>query len=244
MKNTQRIRNNRHGFSRRAAACIGFTLIELAVVLMVSSLLMVATIKGQGLVDIAKEKRLESDFRTIPSMLNTYQDRFRALPGDDPNVNGHLAVTGSYDGDGDGIINGNWFDDGATSDSAKIWRHLYKAGLLSDSSFATAVDVAPRNILGYRIGIQGGDASRSPIVDSSGRGMKGSYIICSSGIPGNLAQQLDVSLDDGNPSTGAMMVAQDPGPPYQQVGLLSATLGTGRDTDIRADFHYVVCMST
>ena len=219
----------------------GFTLIEVVVVLVLSSLMIGAAVKGQGLIDTVAAKRLEQDFRTIPALLNAYQDKFKRLPGDDANVGQHLGLANADKGDGDGIINGTWYDEGTVSDSAKIWRHLHQAGLLSDGSF---VADAPVNVLGSRLGIQGGDASQSPIVDASGHGLKGSYIVCSSGIPGNIAQQLDIHLDDGNPATGSVMIAQDPGAPYRQTGLLAATLGSHTDTDIRPDLHYVVCMGT
>src|SRR5882672_5117731 len=91
----------------------GFTLIEIAIVLVIIGLLLGGVLKGQELINNAKVKSYATDFRNIPIMVYGYQDKFRALPGDDA-----LAGTASRPGStlattpagtvGNGVINGVW----------------------------------------------------------------------------------------------------------------------------------------
>src|SRR5512146_250478 len=61
----------------------GFTLIEIAIVLVIIGLLLGGVLKGQELINSARVKNLATDFKNIPVYIYGYQDKFRALPGDD-----------------------------------------------------------------------------------------------------------------------------------------------------------------
>ena len=69
----------------------GFTLIEIAIVLVIIGLLLGGVLKGQELIDSAKVKNLATDYKNIPIFIYGYQDKFKALPGDDANVTAHLS---------------------------------------------------------------------------------------------------------------------------------------------------------
>src|SRR5712664_3241992 len=71
----------------------GFTLVEIAIVLVIIGLLLGGILKGQELINSAKAKSLANDFRAIPVYIYGYQDKFRALPGDDTQVVAHVAGT-------------------------------------------------------------------------------------------------------------------------------------------------------
>ena len=60
----------------------GFTLIEIAIVLVIIGLLLGGILKGQELINSAKVKSLAQDFRNIPIYIYGYQDKYKALPGD------------------------------------------------------------------------------------------------------------------------------------------------------------------
>jgi prepilin-type N-terminal cleavage/methylation domain-containing protein len=60
----------------------GFTLVEIAIVLVIIGLLLGGVLKGQELINSAKVKNMIGDLRTVSSMVYAYQDRFKALPGD------------------------------------------------------------------------------------------------------------------------------------------------------------------
>ena len=62
----------------------GFTLVEIAVVLVIIGLLLGGVLKGQELINSAKVKNVIGEFRNVSTYVFGYQDRFRAMPGDDP----------------------------------------------------------------------------------------------------------------------------------------------------------------
>ncbi len=70
----------------------GFTLIEIAIVLVIIGLLLGGVLKGQELINSAKVKNLANDFRNIPVFIYGYQDKYKAIPGDDANVVTHLGA--------------------------------------------------------------------------------------------------------------------------------------------------------
>ncbi len=64
----------------------GFTLVEIAIVLVIIGLLLGGVLKGQELIEQSKIKRVVNDFNNISAAFATYQDRYKALPGDDLNA--------------------------------------------------------------------------------------------------------------------------------------------------------------
>ncbi len=71
----------------------GFTLIEIAIVLVIIGLLLGGVMKGQELINSAKVKNLANDFKNIPVYVYGYQDKYRALPGDDAQAQSHVGTT-------------------------------------------------------------------------------------------------------------------------------------------------------
>ena len=64
----------------------GFTLVEIAIVLVIIGLLLGGILKGQEMITQAKIKNVINDFNGITAAVTSYQDRYRALPGDDLNA--------------------------------------------------------------------------------------------------------------------------------------------------------------
>ena len=75
----------------------GFTLVEIAIVLVIIGLLLGGILKGQELINSAKVKNLANDFRTIPTYIYAYQDKFKSLPGDDKQADTHLTGAAAAD---------------------------------------------------------------------------------------------------------------------------------------------------
>jgi prepilin-type N-terminal cleavage/methylation domain-containing protein len=230
--------------NHKLRACLGFTLIELSIVLIIISLIMGGILKGQQLINIAKEKQLESDFTSIPQMIYSYQDKFKALPGDDISADNRFSSASNLvqNGDGENLILGDWFVFNPTMDSSIIWQHLRLAGLMSGETNMLSPNYLPKNSLGKAIEIHSasGIAGESPILDNQGKALKGTYIICSRGISGELALSLDIHLDDGNPSTGSMLATRDNG--NFNMAAAPSTIGTNTSSDISHDQLYTVCM--
>ena len=183
----------------------GFTLIEIAIVLVIIGLLLGGVLKGQELINSAKVKNLATDFKNIPVFIYGYQDKFKALPGDDAASVAHLGATaGTPPGatGSNGLIDGLWLPAAATDETALFWQHVRLAGLAPGET-TVAVGAGntflPKNAVGGSIGVT--SAANSPIAT-----LKGSYIICSDSVPGKFAKQLDTTLDDGVSNTGSLQI--------------------------------------
>jgi len=224
----------------------GFTLIEIAIVLVIIGLLLGGVLKGQELINSAKVKNLATDFRNIPVFIYGYQDKYKALPGDDANIATHLSggvapvacapVAAGLCAPGNGIIDGAWNAAAVTDESYVFWQHVRLAGLTAGSTTTGAADYLPVNAVGGNIGIQSGTTvvANSPVKDSGGVAIRGTYIICSPNILGKFAKQLDIQLDDGNTATGSMMATPTTG---YALGAAATTTATIDDAAI-----YTVCM--
>lgn len=220
----------------------GFTLIEIAIVLVIIGLLLGGILKGQELINSARVKNLGTDFRNIPLFIYGYQDKFRTLPGDDPSAAAHVGTASitPASGNGNGVINGDWFSTTAADESVLFWQHVRLAGLapgLTTVPTPLPGDYNPKNASGGIIGIQSGTTSvtDTPVQDKNGVAIGGAYVICSTGILGKFVKQLDIQMDDGETDTGSMMATPTTDP-----------LGKGVDATSTATINdatsYTVCM--
>ncbi|HET7775535.1 MAG TPA: prepilin-type N-terminal cleavage/methylation domain-containing protein [Azospira sp.] len=216
----------------------GFTLVEIAIVLVIIGLLLGGVLKGQELINSAKVKNFVNDFKTVPLFIYGYQDKYRALPGDDIQVGTHLGSAATAASvtllaptsttQGNGRLEGNYNASTGTDETVAFWQQVRLANLASgNADFTTPANVMPTNTDGGKLGIQ----STAPIA-----GMTGSYFVCSEGIQGKFAKQIDITLDDGNTATGSVRVAAGP---YTGTALTAVpTTGTGSIVDSTT---YIVC---
>jgi len=194
----------------------GFTLIEIAIVLVIIGLLLGGVMKGQELINSAKVKNLAADFKNTSLYIYSYQDKYRSLPGDDAQATSHVTgatiATASAVAVGNGRIDGAWDNYTATTSEAFLfWQHVRLAGIATGiTNTADSVGYPQRNTLGGLVGITNSTATDNPIYTANGTILKGAYIICSSNIQGKFAKQLDIMMDDGSTSSGSMMT-QTPG---------------------------------
>ena len=207
----------------------GFTLIEIAIVLVIIGLLLGGVLKGQELINSARVKNLATDFRNIPVFVYGYQDKFKALPGDDMAAITHVVATNN--GNGNGIINGKWDSITATDETQLFWQDVRLAGLAPGPT--TGADLLPTNSAGGIIGITNGTVADNPVL-----GLNGTYVICSAGILGKFAKQLDIQVDDGNTTTGSMrVIATAARPAAAQAAPIDLSAVAGSDA-----ITYTVCM--
>ncbi len=181
----------------------GFTLVEIAIVLVVIGLILGGVMKGQQLVDSARVRSLITDVNGIRSAWFSFQDRYRSLPGDFPNATTQID-SAAVAGNGNGKI-----DDG--QERASVWQQLALAGFINGNfnglraATGTAQDVdcsadtCPRNPYNgyYKISF-GSQAS-----NASG---PANEFFTGGQIPVDILSQMDLRLDDGKANSGRFRV--------------------------------------
>ncbi len=182
----------------------GFTLVEIAIVLVIIGLLLGGILKGQEMITQAKIKNIVNDFNGITAAMNSYQDRYRAIPGDDRNAATRwttLALPAAAVSNGDGQIAGLYNNQlGATAatavqESNTFWWHLRAAGFVPGATTGVAAGLQPNNAVNGILGVETGVAA------TSGLGFV-SVIICTSNLPDKVAIAVDTQMDDGAPAAG------------------------------------------
>jgi prepilin-type N-terminal cleavage/methylation domain-containing protein len=207
----------------------GFTLVEVAIVLVIVGLLLGGMLRAQELVYGAKVKSLANDFRAVPAYIYAYQDRFRAIPGDDRAAATHLpgavAAAGTA---GNGLIDAAWNSTAAGDESRLFWQHVRLANLASGPTDIDDPLYTPRNAMGGVVGVSSAASSLIQIA-----GMRGDYQFCSSAIPGRMVKQLDALLDDADTAKGGLRAVED------GAALQSTAMPT---TGIQEGMTYTLCM--
>ena len=179
----------------------GFTLVELAIVLVIIGLLLGAVLKGQELINNAKYKKFENDLKGLTAAVYTYYDRYGAYPGDDPKARERWRSSYSRirSGDGNGIINGSPTSTSNSDESVQIWRHLRAAGVIPGDPNERNV-TRPATPYGGRYGF--GYRSFGNV--------NANYIFVDN-VPSDVAQRLDEQLDDGKYNSGYIQASGDYG---------------------------------
>lgn len=168
----------------------GFTLVELAIVMVIIGLLIGAVLKGQSMIDDAKQKRLLSDLQGITAAYFTYYDRYNAIPGDDASAHGWAGVTA---GNANGYISGS--ATAPNGESQEAWQALRYAGLISGNPATTGVASLPGHPYGGKFGLS---------VRSFGTGIGTKNYIRVGNIAGSVAEMIDIKLDDGVYNSGSI----------------------------------------
>ena len=188
----------------------GFTLVEIAIVLVMIGLLLGGILKGQELVNSARVRNLADMNAGVQAAYYGFIDRYRQVPGDmtataAASALGDAAITAGGDGDGR-IDNASW------GEASALWVHLTRAGLLQGSydggaKNATAYrasTMAPQNAFnGYMLLGLTRDYSTTGGAPTTTRPPRLGLVL-GDGIPVEIARELDVKIDDRRPLTGAL----------------------------------------
>lgn len=191
------------GLLRPASAVKGFTVVEIAIVLVIIALIMGGVFKGQALIDNARVRSLSTEVSGIQTAWYSFQERYRSIPGDFSKA-GTQIDSAAMSGNGNGRI-----DD--SLERAGVWQQLSLAGFISgqfdgsqaavgtDTDVHCAAGTCPKNPYSgfYKItySAQAADAqSRS------------NEIFTGDQIPVNILSQLDLQLDDGKANSGRFRV--------------------------------------
>ena len=184
----------------------GFTLVEIAIVLVIIGLLLGGILKGQEMITQAKIKNVIADFSGISAAYHGYQDRYRAIPGDDPNAGRWTNAPAAIAGSGNGIVTGTYnfacpaIAVAATPESCLWWDHLRRAGFVSGNGAQQ-----PLNAVTGQIGVETGDGAGGPVLGAAaGAGGFSGLIICSANLPDKIAGAVDTQMDDGQRLSGSV----------------------------------------
>jgi len=176
----------------------GFTLVEIAIVLVIIGLLLGGVLKGQEMIENAKIKNLRNDFNGVMAGFYAYRDRYAAIPGDDPNALARGWVGATAGNSSGTLAAATPFGCVAASagENCQFWRHMRHAGFI-----AGAIDNSnPQNAYTGALGVRQGAAG----VLGAGAAALPGILLCAGSIPGKAAAAVDSAFDDNNSQTGAV----------------------------------------
>lgn len=226
----------------------GFTLVELAIVLVLIGLLLGVLLLGNGILTQSRIRFIANEFEQLKVAILTYQDRYGALPGDDPRAAGRwvtsAGVSRAKNGTGDGRIGGSYqaappagdplvslVIDAASvpipgdGESLNFWWQLRLAELVIAPPPVVTPVAPPLNAYAGVIGVEWAVLGFPRLA------------VCTANLPGEIAIGVDNQLDDGNPRRGLVRAAKHTvdNEPLATADATVATYATG-DTDM-----YIVC---
>ncbi len=183
----------------------GFTLVEIAIVLVIIGLLLGGILKGQELITSARVRNIADQNSGVQAAYYGFIDRYRQVPGDWNATNAAQAIPNvTTGGDDSGRL-----DDPGTGDwteALALWEQMSKSGFIqgnytggTTAPSAADTDKAPRNAFnGFLI------LYRTDDYDDAGTPAERLNLVLGAGIPVNVLRELDLKVDDGFPQTGVL----------------------------------------
>lgn len=201
----------------------GFTLVELAIVMIIIGLLIGGILKGQELIANAAITATVSQAKGIDGALSTFRDAYDAFPGDigNPGVRlpGCNAAPCNAGGDANNRIDTAAINAGNTSGDENVmaWAHLAAVDLITG--------VAEPDVVGWGQGLPAAEAGGGFTIGFHGGGalgisgaLRGGHYLTILADPANgvsgaggdeallptQAARIDRKMDDGGPTTGSV----------------------------------------
>ena len=183
----------------------GFTLVEIAIVLIIVGLLLGGLLKGQELINSARVRNLADTTTGIQAAYFGFIDRYRRVPGDwnATDASTAIGVAVNTGGNDNGRLDnpaGNYTENNG------LWEQLSKSGFIQGTyaggtaAPTAAGEVSPLNAFNNVIAI--GRTS-----DYRGTNPVRLNVMVGRGVPVDLMYELDLKLDDGAPDTGVVRAA-------------------------------------
>jgi len=183
----------------------GFTLIEIAIVLVIIGLLLGGVLKGQELITSARVRNLISQQDGVKAAYFGFLDRYRALPGDYTSATTNIAnivATAACNG-GNGNGNGRIESTSGLQENILVWEHLSKAGFINGSytcAAAASSTSAPANAFAVFLELTWDSAYDDP---TGAQSTSSRHNLKTGGqIPSDLLGEVDRKVDDGSATGG------------------------------------------
>ncbi len=186
----------------------GFTLIEIAIVLVIIGLLLGGVLKGQELINTARVRALNNTVDGVTAAWFSFQDRYRGFPGDYTQADVNLPG-GPANGDGNGLVD-------TAAERAMVWMHLHAAGYITGGftnaaatvanadEYACPLTVCPDNGFGAGMNLNYGALNQTQAAAAAP--VNAHELITGRGVPVEVLAELDRKVDDGNAGSGAMQL--------------------------------------
>ena len=183
----------------------GFTLVEMAIVLVIIGLLLGVILKGQELIISARVRNIADQNSGVQAAYYGFIDRYRQVPGDWGSANATQSIPGvTTGGNADGRLNdagsGDW------EEALALWEHLSKSGFIQGNYIGGTAqhnqndnNKAPRNAVNGFLMLY-----RSTDYYDAGTPSDKLNLVLGAGIPVNVLAELDRKIDDGLPQTGVL----------------------------------------
>jgi prepilin-type N-terminal cleavage/methylation domain-containing protein len=115
---------------------LGFTLVELSIVIIIIGFLIAGVSAGSSLIKAAKINTVINEVTEYQTAIKTFFIKYGYLPGDFPNAAAYFGCTNSAaplgcNGDGDGIVTYGGSAVGQGVENFRFWQHLSLANIVS-----------------------------------------------------------------------------------------------------------------
>jgi prepilin-type N-terminal cleavage/methylation domain-containing protein len=193
----------------------GFTLIEIAIVLVIIGLLLGGVLKGQELINTARVRALNNNVDGITAAWFSFQDRYRSFPGDYSQAAINLPGA-PVSGSGNGLVGLDNAGADLPAERANVWVHLEAAGYITGNFDAGAggavvadaynclLATCPDNGFGSGMNLNYGNLNQTQAAAATP--VLAHELITGSGIPVEVLAELDRKVDDGLAGSGAMQL--------------------------------------
>lgn len=198
----------------------GFTLVEMAIILLITGLLVVGVVQGQQLIQSARVRSIIAQQDAVTAAVIAFQDRFQALPGDYPEAGVFIRCTPACPaGNGNGRVE----DTTTPSEAILVWSHLSGAGFLNAAFAATsattavAPDNTPQNVAGGYMQV-----AFDKNWGYSTNTVRRHNVKTGNNLPVEVLAEIDRKVDDMRPASGRFQFS-----PYAGSGTAPDWGGTG-----------------